>query len=296
MVPMDTDVLRRSELQVLAPHTHHVMASRFDSSTQGVGRKVLQWVATQDEAGVEISVEALDGEGDFQLEVTIVGTIEHLAPEAITIPPSTTTDVSVAIECQWDDDCTYRYHGEELRGSGSRFELRLHAVAGLTYSFSTELISRVGTHFSVGIYHENALGGSESAEAIQGNDFALGQWTVTPPGAQTYAQYYQCTPSEDDPDRLTRVPCGGDEQLCHGDLRCQDVGDFRTHPSGTFDSSHSFDWPCAATGTYFIEFTANCDVPFYSDVSRCNQVDGEWECPSAADSQCSSETGRNMPR
>jgi hypothetical protein len=255
---------------------------------------VLQWVATQDEAGVEISVEALDGEGDFQLEVTIVGTIEHLAPEAITIPPSTAADVSVAIECQWDDDCTYRYHGEELRGSGSRFELRLHAVAGLTYSFSTELMTGMasaGTHFSFGVYHENALGGSESSEAIQDNDFALGQWTVTPPGEQTYAQYYQCTPSEEDPDRLTRVPCGGDRQLCHDDLRCQDVGDFRTHPSGTFDSSHSFDWPCAATGTYFVEVTANCDVPFYSDVSRCNQQpDGEWECPNAADSQCSSET------
>eukprot|EP01043_Picozoa_sp_COSAG02_P002436 COSAG02_NODE_56_length_43700_cov_33.650765_7_plen_1205_part_00 len=294
MVPMDTDVLKRSGLQVIAPHTHHVMASRFDSSTHGVGRKVLQWVATQNEAGVKISVEALDGGGDFQLEVTIVGTIEHLAPEAITIPPSVATDVSIAIECQWDDDCTYRYHGEELRGSGSRFELRVHAVAGLTYSFTAELmngISTSGTHFSIGIYHENALGGSESSEPIQGNDFALGQWTVTPPGGQTYAQHYQCMPSEDDPDRLTRVPCGGDEQLCHSDLRCQDVGDFRTYPSGMFDSSHKFDWPCAVTGTYFIEFTANCDVPFYSDISRCNQqLDGEWECPNAADSQCSSET------
>ena len=120
-----------AKLQVIAPHTHHVMASRFDSSTQAVGRKVLQWAATQDEAGVEISVEALDGHGDFQLEVTIVGTIEHLAPEAITIPPSTTADVSVAIECQWDDDCTYRYHGEELRGwgRGSSFGSTLSQVS-----------------------------------------------------------------------------------------------------------------------------------------------------------------------
>eukprot|EP01046_Picozoa_sp_COSAG06_P006501 COSAG06_NODE_306_length_17801_cov_6.989210_12_plen_1895_part_00 len=291
MVPDDTDALRRSEVQVIAPHSHHVMASRFDSSTRGAGRKMLQWAATQDEAGVEVSVEALEGAGEFNLEVTIVGTIEHLAPEAITFHGGQQHDVSIAIGCQWDDDCTYRYNGEELRGSGSRFELRLHAVAGLTYSFSTELMAGAGTHISVGIYHENALGGSESSEAIQDNDFALGQWTVTPPGAQTYAQYYQCTPSEDDPDRLTHVPCGGDEQLCHDDLRCQDVGDFRTHPSGTFDSSHSFDWPCAATGTYFIEVTANCDVPFYSDVTRCNQqLDGEWQCPNAADSQCSSET------
>ena len=75
-------------------------------------------------------MEALEGAGDFELRVTIVGTIEHLAPEAITVPPSTAADVSVAIECEWDDDCTFRYNGQELRGSGSRFELRLHAVAG----------------------------------------------------------------------------------------------------------------------------------------------------------------------
>ena len=49
------------------------MASRFDSSTQGGGRKMLQWVATQDEAGVGIHVEALAGAGDFELRVTIVG-------------------------------------------------------------------------------------------------------------------------------------------------------------------------------------------------------------------------------
>ena len=246
--------------------------------------------------GVEISVEALDGHGDFQLEVTIVGTIEHLAPDAITIPPSTTADVSVAIECQWDDDCTYRYHGEELRGSGSRFELRLHAVAGLTYSFSTELMtgmSSTGTHFSVGIYHENALGGSESSEAMQGNDFALGQWTVTPPGAQTYAQYYQCTPSEDDPDRLTRVPCGGDEQLCHGDLRCQDVGDFRAHPSGTFDSSHSFDWPQPPART-----SLNYRELRRSILQRCLPlqlwVDGEWECPTQQIASAAARQGSQL--
>jgi hypothetical protein len=41
MIPSDELVL--SALQVLAPHSHHVMASRFDASSQGSGRKVLQW-------------------------------------------------------------------------------------------------------------------------------------------------------------------------------------------------------------------------------------------------------------
>ena len=47
MVPDNAEALRRSELQVIAPHSHHVMASRFDASTQGSGRKMLQWAATQ---------------------------------------------------------------------------------------------------------------------------------------------------------------------------------------------------------------------------------------------------------
>jgi hypothetical protein len=254
MVPDDTNALRRSELQVIAPHSHHVMASRFDSSTRGAGRKFLQWAATQDEAGVEVNVQALEGTGDFTLDVTIVGTIEHLAPRAITWDHNSgyPADVSVDMHCAWDDDCVYRYNGQELRGSGSRFELRIHGMAGLTYEFTTELtsagIASVGTHFSVGVYHESALGGSESSEAVIDHDFALGDWT--PRGAQTYAEFYQCQSSVDDPDRLTRVPCGGDQQRCHDDLRCMDVGDFRTHPSGSFDSSHTFEWPCAATGTY----------------------------------------------
>ena len=135
---------------------------------------MLQWAATQDEAGVEISVAALEGAGDFELRVTIVGTIDYLAPAAITVPPSS-IDASVAIECQWDDDCVYRYQGQELRGSGSRFQLRLHGGAGLTYKFSTELIESTGVHMAVGIYHESALGGSDASESIESAEFALGR-------------------------------------------------------------------------------------------------------------------------
>ena len=307
--------LSLSALQVIAPHSHHVMASRFDSSTQSGGRKVPQWAATQDEAGVEISVTAIAGAGEFDLEVTIVGTIEHLAPEAITAPPSTSADVSVHTDCRWYDDCTFRCkytrndlldlalntekaarssiyarehglgirdlqtsafscvfyrpvyvymtnllaitdNGQELRGSGSRFELRLHGIAGLSYAFSTELLTSAGmassgTHISVGIYHESALGGSASSERIESADFALGQWTSR--GSVSYAELHHCQASADDPDILTRVPCGGDGG---------DVGDFRTHPGESFPTAHSFEWPCAATGTYFVEVIANCDVPF----------------------------------
>ena len=170
---------------------------------------MLQWAATQDEAGVGISVEALEGGGDFELRVTIVGTIEHLAPEAITCDSDqchTSVDKTVAIDCQWDDDCTYRYDAQELMGSGSRFQLRLHGVAGLTYRFTTELLSPwTGVHMNVGIYHESALGGSESSEAIESADFALGQWTDR--GSHTYAELFECEASAEDG---FHVPCAGE--------------------------------------------------------------------------------------
>ena len=60
-----------SALRVIAPHSHHVMASRFDASTTGVGSKTLQWTATSDEPGVEVVVESLSGAGGFDLLVTV---------------------------------------------------------------------------------------------------------------------------------------------------------------------------------------------------------------------------------
>ena len=234
---------------------------------------------------MQINVESLGGSGEFQLLVTIEGTIEHLAPEAVTIPPATTTDVTAEIECLWADECTYRYDGEEVRGSGTRFELRLHGVAGLTYTFLTELLAAadgsapVGTQFSFRIYHQDAVGGGDGTEPIHDAEFALGTWTTA---GLTYAALHHCTDDPEHPGSLNRVPCGGDEN---------DVGDFRTHPSGSFDTSHEFQWPCAATGNYFIEITANCDVPVFADTSRCLlQADGEWHCNNPRDSQCSSRT------
>eukprot|EP01047_Picozoa_sp_COSAG01_P047772 COSAG01_NODE_4595_length_4890_cov_3.789814_2_plen_1402_part_01 len=275
--------LSLSAMQVIAPHSHHVMASRFDASLHSTGRKVLQWAATEDEAGVEISVEALAGGGDFELAVTVEGTIEHLAPELVTYTAggggASANGAMMLTHCEWADDCTFRYAGEEIRSSGNDFILRLHGAAGLTYAFSVDLnaTDMTGTHFNIGIFHENAVGGSESAEPIQGADFALGQWTAA--GMTPYSRLHNCTAA----DMLTRVPCGGDEG---------DIGVFRTHPGeGPFPTSHTFEWPCPVTGTFFVRITANCDIPYYSDTDRCAQLSsGEWHCPNAADRQCSSET------
>ena len=177
----------------------------------------------------------------------------------MTVPPATSADVSIETHCTWSDDCTYRYDGEEVRGSGSAFELRLHAVAGLTYIFSAELIQVLanfeppGTHFSLRIYHEKAIGGGSATEPIDGADFALGSWTRR--GVRTYADLHHCVNTEDQPGAINRVPCGGDEG---------DIGEFRTFPDGAFEDVHTFEWPCPATGHYFIEVETNCDVPFFA--------------------------------
>ena len=41
------------------------------------------------------------------------------------------TDVRAVLlltECKFYDDCTFRYHGVEMRGDGESFELRFHTV------------------------------------------------------------------------------------------------------------------------------------------------------------------------
>jgi len=83
-------------MRMIAPHSHHVMASRSDASSQSSGRKVLRWAATNDEVGVDVSVEALDGSGEFDLDITIQSTIEALAPEAITMPQHCATTPEAA--------------------------------------------------------------------------------------------------------------------------------------------------------------------------------------------------------
>ena len=124
---------------------------------------MIQWAATEDEAGVDVSVEALEGNGEFELDVTIEGTVEHLAPQAriyivgkyqscmvfSPLAPQAITHgsdnvgaddgVSLVTACHWYDDCTFLYDALAVRGSGNAFLLRLHGVSGLTYRFNWQL-------------------------------------------------------------------------------------------------------------------------------------------------------------
>jgi hypothetical protein len=71
------------------------------------------------EAGVDMRVEALQGDGGYHLTVTVVGTTERLAREAVL-----NRDVTLQVDCDLDDACTYRYAGLEQRGDGAGFALK----------------------------------------------------------------------------------------------------------------------------------------------------------------------------
>ena len=73
-------------------------------------------------------------------------------------------------------------------------------------------------------------------------------------------------------------------------MRCSCAGDFTTHPGGgPYSASHSFEWACAATGTYFIEVASNCDIPYYAATEMCSQrSDEEWTCTTPDAQECSS--------
>jgi hypothetical protein len=186
-----------------------------------------------------------------------------------------------------DGSCTYNYGGVEA-GSGNSFLLRIHGEAGLTYDFTTELMRTqpAGTHIKLAIFHEDAIGTSRSSEEslhLEDADFGLGQWTSRRNGSPTYAELRGCDLA--DPDAVTRIPCGGQDE---------EIGEFRTFPEGAsaaFDDTHTVEWPCPATGTYFVQVTANCDVPFFADTSRCSlEADQTWNCLNRErDFECLSE-------
>ena len=105
--------LVRSELALEAEGTSHPMAERTDVTKQGAGTHTLEWDAPEHMAGLNIKVEALQGQGDYHLRARIVGTTERLSREAIL-----NRKVLLATECRFTD-CTMRYGGLEMRGRKS---------------------------------------------------------------------------------------------------------------------------------------------------------------------------------
>ena len=142
LTPTDSGLVRTG-LGVKAPGTHHVLADKFDVNKQSDGEQYIEWDAPQvscalpvgrlsplvpasnyftildapqDEAGVDIDVDALEGAGAYHLESNIVGTIEYLSRFAIL---NSLAPVLLLIECKFYDDCTFRYDALEMRGDGT---------------------------------------------------------------------------------------------------------------------------------------------------------------------------------
>ena len=66
--PIEGENLDRTELAVLAPGTHHVVADRLDLTKQGAGAHTIEWSASQTELGVDIGNRLRPG--SFMLPVS----------------------------------------------------------------------------------------------------------------------------------------------------------------------------------------------------------------------------------
>ena len=106
--------LVRSELALEAEGNHPV-AERYDVTRQGSGTHSLEWDAPEHMSGLNIKVEALEGNGTYHLGAHIVGTTERLSRNAIM-----GRDVLFAMECRFASDCTFRYDGLEMRGGTTK--------------------------------------------------------------------------------------------------------------------------------------------------------------------------------
>jgi hypothetical protein len=96
--------------------------------------------------------------------------VERLAPEAI-VASHNGTDVRAVLlltECKFYDDCTFRYHGVEMRGDGESFELRFHTVRARPGRLSALSVFRrelnlsgnfVGVCKALNIRHTTAVSG-----------------------------------------------------------------------------------------------------------------------------------------
>ena len=157
----------RTSLAIEAPNSHHVYADRVDESKHGAGEHHIEWDAPETEAGVDINVESLEGEGDYHLSAKIIGTTAHLAAAAVLNRP----DVLLAIFCHWFDDCTFTYDGLQQRGDGATFMLRFSAAAGLTYKFAAALHAagpQSGTHLRLAIFPDGSVGTASTASGQPG--------------------------------------------------------------------------------------------------------------------------------
>ena len=119
--------LLRTELELEAEGTHNILAERVDVTKKGAGTHTIEWNAPEHEAGLDIDVNALEGNGTYHLEANIIGTTAQLSREVILNRP-----VFLLMGCNFFDDCAFRYGGLTMRSDGSSFPLEFTPTAGFT--------------------------------------------------------------------------------------------------------------------------------------------------------------------
>ena len=128
------------------------------------GPQLIEWSAPDTEAGVDMHVEALEGEGGYHLSVRVIGTTERLSREA-----ELNKDVTMQIDGDLDHACTYRYGSLEMRGDGDDFVLKIQMTTGFTYNFTTSLLAGDASRIRVGIHPPKAVAQGSDAVARAGD-------------------------------------------------------------------------------------------------------------------------------
>ena len=264
----------RTEMELEAEGTNHPLAEQEDVTQQGDGSHELEWGAPQHIATMDVKVTALQGSGDYHLEVEIIGTIGRLSREAVVGRP-----VQLLVDCTFAD-CNYHYGGNQMRGDGSGFTLKFKPTSGFTYNF-TGLLQRVSggqstsaVHLQLSIFPPDSIASTADGRPQAGDcadidvmfqepehnigNLTLGSFAGPLDGRQSWGGYHCAQGDKNCCDDPTRVG--------PPDARCD--GTYRHYAGESFGDSADWLWLCPLTGEYILEITANCDVGYFADPTQ----------------------------
>eukprot|EP01051_Picozoa_sp_SAG22_P002430 SAG22_NODE_107_length_19899_cov_24.034141_7_plen_1894_part_00 len=284
------DGLQRTELVMLAAGTHHPLTEKLDFTEQRAGPHTIEWAAPQREAGVDIDVNALEGQGDYHMRATIVGTTERLSRDAIV-----NRNVLLQTECRFDD-CGQRYGGLQMRSDGSSFPLKFRPTAGFTYNISATLRNMSGSavHLRFSVYPPDsiatggtvgsaaeAMGGCDLLElpkAVDTGEISVGSFSAPPAGGQTWGEAKCAEGVQGCCENPTVV--GPPEAPCDGN--------YQHFPGRHAGESDSWAWTCPYTSEYILVVHSNCDVQYYADANQpgCTETEAGIQCEDPAIERC----------
>jgi hypothetical protein len=144
--------------------------------------------------------------------------------------------------------CTFGYDGTAvLYGDGTGFDLVLEdAEAGRAYAFLVELpAGEAAAQVEATFYQAGSYYGAAGFEPVVSGP--MGEWTATPAGHRSYAEFGGCS---------------NEELSCNGFPTS-----FGVHAEGASAPRFlSGTWVAPASGPVLLKLALNCRVPFYTDV------------------------------